>query len=103
MRELFIYYRLRSIDAAAAQAAVHAIQAQLREQYPQLIPRLLRRPEEADGRQTWMETYATDPVRDRDRVGISAELQREIEARACVLMPLLDGPRHTEVFIACVA
>ena len=99
MRELFVYYRVRAADAAAAQAAVQRFQAQLRAQHPQLITRLLRRPDAIDGRQTWMETYATDPQ--HDRVGIDARLQDAIEAGARVLTPLLDGPRHTEVFIAC--
>ncbi len=102
MRELFIYYRLHSIDAAAAQALVIEFQAQLRLQYPPLIPRLLRRPADgADGRQTWMETYSTDPM--REPAGVTAALQAAIEAKAAVLGPWLDGPRHTEVFIACVS
>jgi len=104
MRELFIYYRLRSIDAEAARGLVIEFQAQLRTQYPQLMTRLLHRPgpdDEAGEQQTWMETYSTDPM--REPAGVTAELQTEIEARAAVLAPLLDGPRHTEVFTACVS
>ena len=101
MRELFIYYRLRSIDAAAAQAAVHTYQAALRAHHPPLIARLLRRPEETDGYQTWMETYTIDPL--REPAGISPELQAEIERHAQSLAPWLAGPRHTEVFIACAS
>ena len=104
MRELFIYYRLRSIDAEAARGLVLEFQAQLRTLYPQLMTRLLHRldpDDETGGRQTWMETYSTDPM--REPVGITAELQSVIEAAATVLAPLLDGPRHTEVFTACVS
>ena len=101
MRELFIYYRIRSIHAPAAQALVHGFQGRLRVLHPPLISRLLRRPDEADGRQTWMETYSTDPM--LDTTGITAELQSTIEAQAHALLPLIDGPRHTEVFIACVS
>jgi hypothetical protein len=101
MRELFIYYRLRSIDSAAAQEAVRVYQAQLRQLYPSLLTRLLRRPEEADGQQTWMETYSTDPM--REPTGVNAEMQSAIESRASGLLPWLSGPRHTEVFIACVS
>ena len=101
MRELFIYYRLRSIDAAAAQSVVQACQAQLRQRHPHLVARLLRRPDDAQGWQTWMETYSTDPM--NGAPGITAELQSEIEAQAHTLLPLLDGPRHTEVFIACAS
>jgi hypothetical protein len=39
----------------------------------------------------------------REPAGVTAELQSVIEAQAAVLGPLLDGPRHTEVFIACVS
>lgn len=104
MRELFIYYRLQPSDAEVARGLVLAFQAQLRRQYPPLIARLLRRPSvagQADAPQTWMETYSTDPMRAPE--GITAELQAAIEARATVLQPLLAGPRHTEVFTACVS
>ena len=101
MRELFIYYRLRSIDAAAAQAVVLTCQDQLRAHCPPLIARLLRRPEETDGYQTWMETYTTDPL--REPAGISPELQAEIERGAQALAPWLVGSRHTEVFITCAS
>jgi Domain of unknown function (DUF4936) len=101
MRELFIYYRVHSTDAAAAEVVVRALQARLREAYPALIVRLLCRPADVDDRQTWMETYATDPM--RDPAGITADLQAAIEAQAHALLPLLDGPRHTEVFNLCVS
>lgn len=102
MRELFIYYRLQSIHAAAAEALVIGFQAQLRNQYPTLIPRLLRRSDTGgDGQQTWMETYSTDPM--REPAGVTAEHESAIAAQAAVLAPLLDGPRHTEVFTACVS
>ena len=77
MRELFIYYRLQSIHAAAAEALVIGFQAQLRKQYPPLIPRLLRRSDiGSDGLQTWMETYSTDPM--REPRGVTAELESAI-------------------------
>jgi hypothetical protein len=104
MRELFIYYRLRSIDAETARGLVFEFQAQLRTQYPQLMARLLHRPDpndEAGEWQTWMETYSTEPM--REPAGVTAELQAEIEAKATVLARLLDGPRHIEVFTACVS
>jgi Domain of unknown function (DUF4936) len=101
MRELFIYYRVRSANAAPALAAVRHFQARLQTLHPPLSPRLLRRPDEVDGAQTWMETYSTDPM--LDPAGITAELQAAIEALAQPLAPLIDGPRHTEVFIACAS
>ena len=96
MNELFIYYRVRSADAPAAQAGVAQLQAQLRTEYPRLMARLLRRPVEESGLQTWMETYASDD-------GISDAMRADIENRALALSPLLAGPRHTEVFVPCAS
>ena len=102
MRELFVYYRVREADADAARAAVLGLQARLRARHPELRARLLRRPGAIDGRQTWMETYAVDPRHAPG--GVDVELQAAIEAEAAaVLQPWLDGPRHTEVFIASPA
>ena len=101
MRELFIYYRVYVADAAVARAAVLGFQTRLQASHPQLIARLLRRSEEIDGRQTWMEIYSTDPM--REPAGVSDDMQSDIEAQARALLPLLDGPRHTEVFIACAS
>jgi quinol monooxygenase YgiN len=96
MRELFVYYRVRSDNAAAAHAAVQRLQAQLRHDDPHLSARLLRRPEEENGLQTWMEIYA-------DEAGITEAMQARIEASAHALLPFIDGSRHTEVFIACAS
>ena len=94
MNELFIYYRVRSADAPTAQAAVAQLQARLRTDYPRLIARLMRRPIEENGLQTWMEIYASDE-------GIGEAMRIDIETRALALSSLLDGPRHTEVFVPC--
>jgi len=99
MRELFVYYRVSSSDAAAVQAAVHEMQAQLRAESPALVTRLLRRPGDNDGLQTWMETYSAPLTSD----GVTPTLQARIEAQALVLAPLIAGPRHTEVFVACAS
>jgi len=101
MRELFVYYRVRADDAEAALPLVRGLQARLIEQHLGLVARLLRRPETNDGTQTWMETYAIDPGHAPE--GVSAALQAAIEAEACALLPLLEGPRHTEVFLACAS
>ena len=96
MRELFIYYRVRAADAREAQAAVSQLHAQLCGTYPRLNARLLRRPAEENGSQTWMETYASPD-------GISDAMQTRIESEALVMAPLIDGPRHIEVFVACAS
>jgi hypothetical protein len=100
MRELFVYYRARPSDAAAMLAAVQRLQTLLRDRYPGLRTRLLRRPDADDHElQTWMETYATDPPSD----GVSTEMQAAIEAEARMLAPLIQGERHVEVFVACAS
>ena len=119
MRELFIYYRVRSAQVGAARRVVLAFQAELRSRHPALKARLLRRDEgmhtsigsdsdsDVDGatanasEQTWMETYEVDPR--IDAAGVSAALQAEIEACALGLAPFVHGARHTEVFIACAS
>jgi hypothetical protein len=99
VRELFIYYRVRAGDAAAALAAVQRLHAELRERFPGLRARLLQRPETDQGLLTWMETYATDP----GTGGIDAAMQTHIETRASALLPLIQGARHTEAFTACAS
>lgn len=102
MRELFIYYRIRSHQAAQAGQAVASFQARLMQDHPRLRARCLRRPDAKDGLQTWMETYSTDPMTDPE--GVSPTLQVEIEALAVVeLHGLIDGPRHVEVFVTCAS
>ena len=98
MREIFIYYRLEARNAAPAEAVVTGFQASLRARFPGLATRLLRRPEAADGVQTWMETYAADPLQHPD--GVSAAMEETIEQAAEPLRQWLVGPRHAESFIA---
>ena len=99
MRELFIYYRVRAGDAPAALRVVQSLQADLRARHPQLRTRLLQRPETDQDLQTWMETYATEPTAG----GIDADLQADIEASSGAMLTLIQGLRHTEVFIACAS
>ncbi len=97
MRELFVYYRVRIGSEASASKIVDAFQAELRQQVPSLVARLLRRSEEPGAAQTWMETYAM-ALGPADE-GISATCQQTIEAAARPLAPCIDGSRHTEVFV----
>ena len=104
MRELFVYYRVHSAQAPVARDAVLAFQAELTSRHPALRARLLRRADGTDGtegEQTWMETYATDPL--IDGIGITQSMQADIEASARALAPFVQGVRHTEVFIACAS
>jgi hypothetical protein len=104
MRELFIYYRVHLQAAPAAKAAVVAMQTRLRQRHPGLRTRLLCRADldsapDTATTQTWMETYAIDPM--THPAGISPELQAEIDAEARVLVAWIDGVRHTEAFRPC--
>ncbi len=96
-RELFIYYRIANGGAARAGDIVTAYQARLRARHPGLNARLLHRPEEHLGRQTWMETYQYAAR------GIDDALAAEIEHEALALAPLLQGSRHVEAFVACAS
>lgn len=100
MRELFIYYRSPERHASALQARVHDFQALLRRDHPALLARLLRRPEVKSGLVTWMETYTIDPM--TSGPCLDETLQQQIEAHAhSSLQGLIEGERHTEVFVPC--
>ncbi|TWI69167.1 uncharacterized protein DUF4936 [Pseudoduganella lurida] len=91
--DLYVYYRVRDEDADALLPQVRALQAELAAAH-RVVPQLKRRPESADGVQTWMEIYpgvAAD----------SADAMTHAMAEAVALSglpPLLVGPRHIEVF-----
>jgi hypothetical protein len=99
MRELFIYYRSPEEQASEVQARVHEFQERLRRDHPALLARLLRRPEVKGGLITWMETYAIDPMISGS--SLDPHLQLQIEAHAQSLIGLIEGDRHTEVFVTC--
>lgn len=96
MRELFIYYRVRDADAAAAREAVAAMQDELRASRPGLQARLLVRHGSAGDAQTWMETYA----RAAGSQEIDAAFEALVEARTKRLDRFIDGARHVESFEA---
>lgn len=101
MRELFVYYRVPVEAATAALAEVRDLQADLRAANPGLVVRLLRRPAQTGGTETWMETYAIESV--VDPAGVSAALESAIEAQAARRLTCIEGPRHVEVFLACAS
>ena|SRR2546423_11259026 len=101
MRELFIYYRIRVDEARAARDAVQAMQALLMRRHPGLTARLLRRPDEHDQQQTWMEIYALQ--RDGETAGVTPRIEADIADAATALAPFTVGTRHTEAFIPCAS
>jgi hypothetical protein len=92
-RELYIYWRMGSADAAAASLAIRAWQLALQKAHPGLRARLLRRADEAAAEVTLMETYLQPG-------GIDPALQQHIaDAGDAVSAAWRRGPRHLEVFI----
>ncbi len=72
------------------QARVRAMQTSLSQEYG-IVCTLKRRPEEKDGRHTWMEVYLDVPQ------GFGALLERA--ATQAELAGLIDGHRNTEFFL----
>jgi hypothetical protein len=85
MSTLYIYYRVREENAAVLAPKVRAMQAALEN------GEVLRRPESKDGQQTWMEVYAAADA------GFGERLAAAVDSAG--LLPLIDGPRHTETFV----
>lgn len=95
LRTLFIYYRVATAQALPARQAVKAMQAGLCDRHVGLKAELMRRTEEKDGMQTWMELYSHP-------AGVSPELEAEIARAAEALRQAwIQGPRHLEVFVPC--
>lgn len=88
--DLYIYYRVDPTHAQALHSGVAAMQQCLAREYG-IVTGLKRRPEEKNGRQTWMEIYQAVPD------GFDAVLERGVEQAG--LPALIDGPRHTEYFL----
>jgi hypothetical protein len=97
VRELFVYYHVDARHAAQAIDIVGDWQRELRAVRAHMVARLLKRPAaNAESSETWMETYAiTAGAPDFDEA-----LLAELSAGPASLAPLIDGPRHAEVFVA---
>jgi hypothetical protein len=86
MIDLYVYYKVRELDAAALAPRVRALQAGLG------VPaQLKRRPEVRDGLQTWMEVYP----------GVDDAFPARLDAatRSAGFEDLIEGPRRTEIFM----
>ncbi|TFW09414.1 DUF4936 family protein [Oxalobacteraceae bacterium OM1] len=90
MTDFYVYYRVPVEHAAALRLRVEAMQRRLAMECA-IVGRLKRRPEEKDGRQTWMEVYAGAPD------DFAATLERV--AHDADVSSLIDGGRHTETFV----
>lgn len=88
--DLYIYYRVLLSNSEQLQKQAAAMQAQLSRQY-KVATELKRRPQDQDGKHTWMEVYLDVPD------GFESVLKQSIAANQ--LDQLIDGPRHTEHFL----
>ena len=85
MIDLYVYYKVREIDAASLASRVRAMQARLGSP-----AQLKRRPEAREGMQTWMEVYPSVP----DGFDAAVE-QAAVDAG---LQQFIQGPRRSEIF-----
>jgi hypothetical protein len=87
--DLYVYYKVSELQAAALAPRVRAMQAALAA--GGVAVQLKRRPESKDGMQTWMEVYP----------GVNEAFEAELaEAAAHAgLADLIAGPRRSEVFV----
>jgi hypothetical protein len=88
--DLYVYYRVRPGDADRLLPRVRALQAQLAAAHG-VAPQLKCRPDSPDGMQTWMEVYPAATA------GFAEALAQAADTSD--LAPLIEGPRHTEVFM----
>jgi hypothetical protein len=90
MIDLYVYYKVRALDADALAPRVRALQATLASLHG-VAPQLKRRPEANDGLQTWMEVYPAVAA------GFGALLDGA--AQDAGLAAFIAGPRRAEVFM----
>ena len=88
---LYIYYKVRSEQAEELRIRACDMQQALSKRHG-IVTSLQRHPEEKDGRQTWMETYASAPE------GFGEILTQAVADAG--LMSLIDGERHAEYFVS---
>lgn len=88
--DLYIYYRVPCANVRALRARIELLQQTLSAEYG-IVTGLKRRPEEKDGRQTWMEIYQATPT------GFDTVLEAAVAQAG--LSDLIDGGRNTEYFV----
>jgi hypothetical protein len=88
--DLYVYYQVPVEHAAHLQALVRAMQSSIAAEQC-VAGTLKRRPEEQNGRHTWMEIYPAIPD------GFDKTLERAVEQVG--LANLIVGPRHNEIFM----
>jgi hypothetical protein len=87
--DIYIYYRVQDDRTSLLQVEITRMQQHLARTCG-VATALKRRPEEKDGRQTWMEVYLAVPE------GFESMLQQAV--MQANIARLIDGERHTEYF-----
>lgn len=90
MIDLYVYYKVRELEADALAPRVRAMQAALAAGHGVAV-QLKRRPGSKDGLQTWMEVYPGAPD---NFDGVLAQAAQDAGLDA-----LPDGPRRSEIFV----
>ncbi|MGB9110775.1 MAG: DUF4936 family protein [Telluria sp.] len=90
MIDLYVYYKVRELDAKALAPRVRAMQSALAARHGNVY-QLKRRPASNDGLQTWMEVYPGVAEGFAEALA-QAALDAELDA-------LTSGPRRSEVFV----
>jgi hypothetical protein len=88
--DLYVYYQVPVEQAERLQACVRAMHISIAAEQG-VTGTLKRRPEEQNGRHTWMEIYPAIPDE------FDKALERAVEKAA--LASLIVGPRHNEYFM----
>ncbi|MDB5824372.1 MAG: hypothetical protein JWR21_3076 [Herminiimonas sp.] len=88
--DLYVYYQVPIEQADQLLAAVRAMHRSVAAEQG-VVGALKRRPEEQNGRHTWMEIYPAIPD------GFDKALERAVERAG--LANLIVGPRHNEYFM----
>ncbi|MFT5588955.1 MAG: hypothetical protein ACI9ZF_001127 [Bradyrhizobium sp.] len=88
--DIYVYYSIRTDDAALARQRVDTLQQRLNAGYD-IRSRLRRQPEEKNGLQTWMEIYLAVPA------GFEDVIERAAAEEGVTAMA--QGSRHVEQFV----
>jgi len=88
--DLYVYYKVQAAQAAGLQGAVIAMQSALSAAHG-VAAQLKRRPQAAEGMQTWMEVYPAV-------AGHSFLAALDAAVAQAGLAQWIAGPRHVEIF-----
>lgn len=96
-RRLFIYYRVDAGRAGETLPLVLDFQRRACARHPGLQAELLKRPEEKDGLQTWMEVYSCPG-------GIPREVEAELsDANGRAFIFGIRSHLYVEAFVPCAS